>query len=462
MNAEPAPAWMIAQMSHKAKKARKPRRPKPPDAPLFGQAEQPGGDAPVPEGHRHKHLVRLAGTLKHRGASKEAIVAALLAENAARCRPPLPDDEVIAKAEDVADRYDPDPLAGVRVKLPGGGSSNGSHKAPPPPPPPPPPEEPQAAECLEPVPISRLSRTPPERKWLLEGYLARGRVTMLSALFKCGKTTWLAWLFKAAEKDGRFIGKVVRPCRVLIITEEHEDEWAERRDRLGLTDHIDVLVRPSLHKMTLGEWLVFLNRLKATQHRNKYDLIVIDPISNYWPVRDENSAAEVQAALMPLHGVIGEAALLLLHHLRKADGQEGTQTRGTGAIGGFVDLLVEMKRLDRSDLTDTRRVLTGTGRWRETPVELVVSLGTDGYSVHGDKADVRADDLAELIVTVLPTEPPGKTDKELLQEWPEEAPVPGRTSFLAALKKGVEKGRWQSTGRGVKNDPYRYFKAAPP
>jgi hypothetical protein len=147
---------------------------------------------------------------------------------------------------------------------------------------------------------------------------------------------------------------------------------------------------------------------------------------------------------------------------RRAVGRfaEGTQTRGTGAIGGFVDLLVEMRRFNPRDLTDRRRVLTGTGRWRETPAELVISLEENGYGVHGDRADAEASDLAHVILSVLPTEPPGKSDKELLEEWPEEEAAPKRSSYLAALRKGVEKGHWQSTGRGVKGDPFKYFKPA--
>jgi hypothetical protein len=419
----------------------------------------------VPDGHRHNHLRSLAGKLRHHGAAKETIVAALLAENAARCVPPKPDDEVIRLAEDIADRYDPDVLATVHVKLPPPATGNGQEasangqaaqsSAP---------EQPQEkeVELLPVVPISKLDRIPPERKWLLEGYLARGRITMLSALFKAGKTTWLAYLLLAMETEGRFIGQWVRPCKVLVITEEHPDEWAERRDLLGLKDHIDVLVRPAMYKMSAGEWLVFLNKLKATQQRNQYDLIVIDPISNLWPVKDENNAAEVQAALMPLHQVLGDAAMLLLHHLRKAEGQEGTQSRGSGAIAAFIDLLVELRRFSPKDLSDRRRVLTATGRFRETPVELVVTLGEDGYATHGSRSDVRQNDLAAVIRPALPEAAPGATAEELLERLPESCDL-GKSKLYAALNKGYEatNRRWERSGGGVRGDPFRFYRSGP-
>ena len=48
----------------------------------------------IPEGQRNDTLFRLGAALRHYAASAAAIQAALHAENAARCAPPLPDDEV--------------------------------------------------------------------------------------------------------------------------------------------------------------------------------------------------------------------------------------------------------------------------------------------------------------------------------------------------------------------------------
>ena len=48
----------------------------------------------IPEGQRNTQLTSLAGTLQRSGASPEAITAALMAENVARCDPPLDSSEV--------------------------------------------------------------------------------------------------------------------------------------------------------------------------------------------------------------------------------------------------------------------------------------------------------------------------------------------------------------------------------
>jgi hypothetical protein len=59
----------------------------------------------VGKGERTKRLVSLAGTLQKRMADAATIEAALLAENAAKCDPPLPRAKVISIARDIPNRY---------------------------------------------------------------------------------------------------------------------------------------------------------------------------------------------------------------------------------------------------------------------------------------------------------------------------------------------------------------------
>ena len=61
--------------------------------------------ATVPEGQRHNTLVSLAGTMRKRAMTPEAIEAALLAENEQRCDPPLARAKVVEIARDIARRY---------------------------------------------------------------------------------------------------------------------------------------------------------------------------------------------------------------------------------------------------------------------------------------------------------------------------------------------------------------------
>ena len=85
------------------------------DAPAWvadaAQSPRTAGDRPddsdaIPDGQRNATLASLAGTMRRRGMTRAEIEAALLAVNAGRCRPPLPDDAVRGIAASVG-RYAP-------------------------------------------------------------------------------------------------------------------------------------------------------------------------------------------------------------------------------------------------------------------------------------------------------------------------------------------------------------------
>jgi regulatory protein RepA len=63
-------------------------------------------DGTLHKGGRNNTLTALAGAMRRKGASPESIAAGLLAENAERCSPPLPEAEVIGIARSVG-RYAP-------------------------------------------------------------------------------------------------------------------------------------------------------------------------------------------------------------------------------------------------------------------------------------------------------------------------------------------------------------------
>src|SRR5262245_38608356 len=151
-----------------------------------------------------------------------------------------------------------------------------------------------------PIPSSQLKAGEGAR-WLWQGMLGRGAVTMLSALWKSGKTTLLVHLLRALEAGGEFCGLDVQAGRILYVTEESESLWAERRDRMGLRDHIEFLVRPFGAKSAWADWREFIGYLTRLCQERGFDLIVLDTISKLWPVRDENDASQVEGALMPLH-----------------------------------------------------------------------------------------------------------------------------------------------------------------
>jgi hypothetical protein len=96
LNPAPAPDWLKKLISA---------------APNGVNGRAKAGSAPAgekwPEGERNNRLTSVAGIMRRRGLSREAIQAALLEENRLRCDPPLPEAEVCAIAASVA-RYGPE------------------------------------------------------------------------------------------------------------------------------------------------------------------------------------------------------------------------------------------------------------------------------------------------------------------------------------------------------------------
>jgi len=69
---------------------------------------------PVGHGRRNSHLTSLAGTMRRRGLSEDAIAAALRIENAANCDPPLSDEQINKVAHSVCNYPPASPLVTLR------------------------------------------------------------------------------------------------------------------------------------------------------------------------------------------------------------------------------------------------------------------------------------------------------------------------------------------------------------
>lgn len=314
--------------------------------------------------------------------------------------------------------------------------------------------------------LSELAAVSDETRWQWYGYLAGGEVTLLTALWKSGKTTLVSYLLRAScDRLPTFAGLALRWMRVLIISEESERMWAERRDELGMSDAVHVLSRPFKGRPDPRTWEAFVQHVAGLVASEGYDLVVFDSLPNLWSVRDENDAAQVLAALAPIHAVTGAgAAVLLVAHPSKGDQSEGRATRGSGAIGGWVDVIVEMRRYDPERREDTRRVLTSFSRYDATPPEVVLNFTDgEGYEVIGGKAETKAADRWRVLAEILPADGNGLTPQEVRGEWPEDgAPKPSEKTIRRDLDAALKRNLVKRTGDGIKDDPFRYRLATIP
>jgi hypothetical protein len=277
------------------------------------------------EGGRNNALTSLAGTMRRRGMSHDAILAALLSENTARCHPPLSEVEIEAIARSVG-RYAP---------------SSSARSA----------DGPRSLRFSDVVAMVRAD--PPPIDWILEGRLARGDCSMLTGPPYIGKS-WVVLDLAVTQALGLpSMGRYAppEPRKVLVVDEENPPEETWRRLRALLraweADPTDLEKRLFLARGCQGFSFrddAYVQALHQQVDAIKPDLIIFDSFSSMANVKTENDAIEVRRffhdQVYPFRTYCN-STLLFVHHTSKAVYQlemevaEAGLPRGSGA---FVDV----------------------------------------------------------------------------------------------------------------------------
>jgi hypothetical protein len=158
-------------------------------------------------------------------------------------------------------------------------------------------------------------------------------------------------------------------------------------------------------------------------------------------------------------------AVLLSHHPRKAQSADGRAARGSGALLGFVDVLIEMTWRGRPGGGGRARRLRAWSRYPGTPQHLLMELTADGSDYQAvDEAAAAEDDipasLPEGLRLVLEGADRKLTRQEILDGWlPDFLPAPDGGTLCRWLLRAAEQGQVCREGSGRRNDPFRYWLA---
>ncbi len=242
----------------------------------------------------------------------------------------------------------------------------------------------------EPVPWSKMIAEDNQKEWLWENYIAKGNITLLSALWKAGKSTFLRCLFLAMANEEEFGGQPTKKCKVLVLSEEDKGEWSDKREEVDddLIESILVWSRPVRIKPNLKQWTEMVEEVTERCKEDKIDLVIIDTLTTFWPIDNENDSAQVIKALVPLYNFTeNNIAVLLVHHFRKGGGDQAQASRGSGALPGFVDNIIEFTRKEDGNIF--QRVLKTYGRFDEVVPQIVIELTPEGiYKTLGSPWEV--------------------------------------------------------------------------
>src|SRR6516162_3611355 len=192
---------------------------------------------------------------------------------------------------------------------------------------------------ISPFRVDSLAAASPEAPdWLWRGYLAPGQLTLLTSLWKSGKTTLLSVLLARMKGGGDLLGMTVRPTRVLILSEENRNLWAMRQQRLDIGGHAQVICQPFGGKKPAdADWRSLLDQSAGLLGTEGSRLLVIDTVATLMPTGVETNADCMVRALAPLRGLAAQGiAIWLMHHPHKGKPRAGQWSRGSGSLPASV------------------------------------------------------------------------------------------------------------------------------
>jgi hypothetical protein len=294
--------------------------------------------------------------------------------------------------------------------------------------------------------------------WVWRGYLAAGSITLLISQWKSGKTTLASILIARMKAGGLFAGLPVMPGRAIVVSEESPDLWRLRSQKLDFGDHVGWFCRPFRGRPHPFEWQALMDRIAELHAQRPLRLIVIDPFVAFLPGYAESDAAGVLETLMPLQRLASQGiAVLILHHPKKGETRPGQAARGTGALAGYVDIVLEMDSPRRRWDTDRRRRLRAYSRYDETPRRLLMELTPDATDYLAAAPPPEDPDTQwPLLRSILANAPAGLTRQEIRDAWPAGAPAPDDVSLWRYLQRAVTRGDLHQSGHGRKRSPFRY------
>lgn len=302
---------------------------------------------------------------------------------------------------------------------------------------------------FNPVPSRNLRRVARRAlRWLWDQYLPEGALVLLAAFMKVGKSTLAFELAVAVAAGFPFLGRATRRGGVLILAvEENPRDVGRRLERLQTRGRDRIYV----HAEPLAATPENLRAIRQFVLEKKIRVVILDTLSTFWNLEDENNNAAVVRAIKPLLQLAREtnAVVFLLHHERKAGGEGGRSIRGGGALFGLVDqaLLLERPPGGRTN----QRVLRSFGRYDETPPELVIEYVDGRYRSVGTPEEVGREAVAARVYGLLGRE------ARSLKSIAEKAGLSPRAVEGALQDLGTRVSR---EGKGVRGDPY-VFRRAP-
>lgn len=296
--------------------------------------------------------------------------------------------------------------------------------------------------------------------WLWEGYLAPGKITMLTGQWKIGKTTLLAALLQEMNEGGSLAGRRVRAGSAVVLSEESSELWSQRHQRFSFAGNVRWLCRPFRGRPAMQQFHCLCGALLAAHAKNTLSLVAIDSFTTFLPGNEYN-ANTVHDFMTALRGLTAAGmAVLILHHPRKNHFGEGGAARGGSGLARAVDIHIEMHWVDKPASGDRRRRLIAWSRLQPIPSRAVIELDEAGigyFTLTTNEERAKPGNLPPPLRLVLRDAGRKLTREEIRDRWPSHSLRPSDVTLWRWLKNAVQRNLIRQEGAGHKADPYRYW-----
>ena len=146
--------------------------------------------------------------------------------------------------------------------------------------------------------------------------------------------------------------------------------------------------------------------------------------------------------------------MIVCRHERKGGGDVGESGRGSSAISGDVDVILQLRRPEGNQ-PQGRRVIETLSRYSETPEKVVIELGEQGFALLGDEEAVTLADALRKVSAHLRGVFEQK-ETTTLDELVNDLEMT-RAAIQRALKELQHRGEVVRTGEGKRGSPYRSY-----
>jgi len=317
-------------------------------------------------------------------------------------------------------------------------------------------KEEQSKFVNKPMLLRDISPDEVKKVWIWETLIAKGHVTLISASPKDGKSTLIRCFLKALLNNEEFAGEPVTKCNILVISEESKSEWHEEGDNFGLLDeslNLWVWSRPFFGNLSKKEWVDFIAGAVDFCKEQSIDLMIMDSITAFWPVLNENDNSEATQALKAFYAFTeNNIAVFLVHHDNKAGGSNGKSIRGASSILQFVDQAIMFGRLEGTNENSVQRVLKFRGRLREDDMPIIINYDLNEFQYNlnpGSLYEVSKKYKTDVILKILEQSEKPLSVNDLHNLWDET--YQGKKPNVRSFRRYIDSLKYQEFVRIVEH-----------